>query len=85
MYDPLWALFFGALEPEARRAAIQDARERLLLEFYQSGRGRHTYADAETIGCREVEAVSRYLADKDFFFLAVVFFFLAMVKDVGVG
>jgi len=68
MYDPLWALFFGALEPDARRAAIQDARDRLLLEFYQSGRGRHTYADAEHIGCREVEAVSAYLADKDYFF-----------------
>jgi glutathione S-transferase len=68
MYDPLWALFFGALEADARRAAIQDARDRLLLEFYQSGRGRHSYADAEAIGCREVEAVSVYLADKDYFF-----------------
>lgn len=68
MYDPLWALFFGALEPAARRAAIKDARERLLLEFYQSGRGRHSYAEAEQIGCREVEAVAGYLADKDYFF-----------------
>lgn len=68
MYDPLWALFFAALEPEARRAAIEDARERLLLEFYQSGRGRLSYAEAEQIGCREVDAVSAYLADKDYFF-----------------
>jgi glutathione S-transferase len=68
MYDPLWALFFAALDPEERRAAIQDARDRLLLEFYQSGRGRHTYEDAEHIGVCEVEAVSRLLADKDYLF-----------------
>ena len=68
LYDPLWALFFGALEPEARRAAILDARERLLLEFYQSGRGRLSYAEAEHIGCREVAAVCAYLANKDYLF-----------------
>ncbi len=68
MYDPLWALFFAALEPDARRAAIQDARDRLLLEFYQSGRGRLSYAEAEHIGCREVDAVAWYLADKDYLF-----------------
>jgi isoprene-epoxide---glutathione S-transferase len=68
MYDPLWAMFFAALEPDARRAAIQDARDRLLLEFHQSGRGRQSYAEAEHIGCREVEAIAGYLADKDYFF-----------------
>lgn len=68
LYDPLWARFFGHLPLSERKPAILDARERLLVEFYQSGRGRHSYDEVEHIACKEVEAVSTYLGDKNFLF-----------------
>ena len=40
-----------------RRAAIEDARQRLMTEFYQSGRGRLSWEEVEHMGCRELEAI----------------------------
>ncbi|MBI4696036.1 MAG: glutathione S-transferase N-terminal domain-containing protein [Gammaproteobacteria bacterium] len=68
LYDPLWAMFFGGMEEAARLAAITDARQRLMTEFYQSGRGRHTAAEVEHIACREIDAVVTLLGTKRYLF-----------------
>lgn len=68
LYDPLWAVFFGALDEKARLAAIADARGRLLTEFYQSGRGRHGIAEVEHMACREIDAIVTLLGAKPYLF-----------------
>ena len=66
LYDPLWGQFYGDLSDAARTAAIQAARDRLLLEFYQSGRGRLSLAEAEQIGRRELDSIVAYLGDQPY-------------------
>lgn len=68
LYDPLWAQFFGHLSPEERGRAIDDARERLMTEFYQSGRGRLSWDEVEYIGCRELNAIAGWLGDQAYLF-----------------
>ncbi|MCC7121562.1 MAG: glutathione S-transferase N-terminal domain-containing protein [Gammaproteobacteria bacterium] len=67
-YDPLWAQFFGHLSEAERRAAIADARHRLLTEFYQSGRGRLSWEEVEHMGCREIDAVVAWLGETPYLF-----------------
>lgn len=68
LYDPLWAQFFGHLTPAEKAAAIQDARDRLMTEFYQSGRGRLTWDEVEHMGHRELDAVAAWLGEKPYLF-----------------
>jgi len=68
LYDPLWGQFFGHLSAADRRAAIEDARHRLLTEFYQSGRGRLSWDEVETMGRCEVDAVVAWLGGRPFLF-----------------
>jgi glutathione S-transferase len=68
LYDPLWGQFFGHLTAAARSAAIADARQRLLLEFYQSGRGRLSWDEVEHMARCEIDAVTAWLGDKPYLF-----------------
>ena len=68
LYDPLWAQFFGHLPEAERTAAIVSTRERILTQFYQSGRGRFSWEEVETMGRREIDAVAAWLGDKDYLF-----------------
>jgi len=67
-YDPLWEQFFGHLSQTDKRAAVEDARERLLTEFYQSGRGRLSWDEVEHLGCREIDAITAWLGHEDYLF-----------------
>ncbi len=67
-YDPLWGQFFGHLSDSERRAAIEDARQRLMTEFYQSGRGRLSWEEVEHMGCRELEAIVAWLGAELYLF-----------------
>ena len=67
-YDPLWGLFFGHLSDSERRAAIEDARQRLMTEFYQSGRGRLSWEEVEHMGCRELDAIVAWLGAQAYLF-----------------
>ena len=68
LYDPLWAQFFGHLSESERSTAIADARARLMTEFYQSGRGRLSWDEVETMGCREIDAIVGWLGDRPYLF-----------------
>ena len=68
LYDPLWAQFFGHLSQAERAAAIEDARHRLMTEFYQGGRGRLSWDQVEHMGCRELDAVVSLLGDRPYLF-----------------
>ncbi len=67
-YDPLWAQFFGHLSPAEQTAAIQDARARLMTEFYQSGRGRLSWDQVEHMGKREIDAIVAWLGERRYLF-----------------
>jgi hypothetical protein len=41
LYDPVWVEFLDFVPPEARLGPVKELRERILHEFYWSGRGRH--------------------------------------------
>ena len=68
LYDPLWARFFGHLSETEKPTAITDTRERIMTEFYQSGRGRLSWDEVEHMGRREIDAVSTWLGDKTYLF-----------------
>lgn len=68
LYDPLWAQFFGHLSTAAREAAITDARQRLMTEFYQSGRGRLSWEEVEHMGCCELDAIVAWLGSRPYLF-----------------
>ncbi|MGE0484185.1 MAG: glutathione S-transferase family protein [Gammaproteobacteria bacterium] len=68
LYDPLWGQFFGHLSEAERLQAIADTRQRLLTEFYQSGRGRLDWDEVEHLGCREIDALAAWLGDGPYLF-----------------
>ncbi|MGD9603215.1 MAG: glutathione S-transferase family protein [Gammaproteobacteria bacterium] len=68
LYDPLWGQFFGHLSDVDRRAAIEDARRRLLLEFHQSGRGRLSWDEVEHMGRCEIDAIVAWLGEGPYLF-----------------
>jgi glutathione S-transferase len=68
LYDPLWELFYGHLSADEKRQAVTATRERILLQFYQSGRGRLSWDEVEHMGCREIDAVCAWLAEQPFLF-----------------
>ncbi len=68
LYDPLWELFYGHLSAEEKRAAVEATRERILVQFYQSGRGRLSWDEVEHMGCAEIDAVVGWLGEQDYLF-----------------
>ena len=68
LYDPLWGQFFGHLSTTARAAAIEDARARLMTEFYQAGRGRLSRDDVEHMGRCEIDAIVDLLGEQTYLF-----------------
>jgi len=68
LYDPFWAQFFGHLPQIEQEAQIAAARERLLTEFYQSGRGRLDWDEVEHMGHCELDAIATWLDDKPYLF-----------------
>jgi glutathione S-transferase len=67
IYDPLFAEFLDSVPPEVRSGLVKDFRERILNQFYGSGKGRHTPEEVELLACAEFDAISTYLGDKPFF------------------
>jgi len=68
LYDPLWELFYGHLTSDEKRLAVEATRERILVQFYQSGRGRLSWDEVEHMGCREIDAVCGWLGGEDYLF-----------------
>jgi hypothetical protein len=70
IYDPLFAEFLDSVPPEVRSGLVKDFRERILNQFYGSGKGRHTPEEVELLACAEFDAISTYLGDKPFFMVS---------------
>ena len=60
------AAFFGAMPAPLRWVLPPLARRGLLAEMRGHGMGRHSVAEIESIGCRDVTAIADFLADKPF-------------------
>ena len=58
--------FFGALPAPLRWFVPTLARRALLAEMRGQGMGRHSVAEIHAIGCRDVNAIADFLADKPF-------------------
>jgi glutathione S-transferase len=58
--------FFGALPAPLRWFLPNLARRGLLAEMRGQGMGRHSVAEIQAIGCRDVTAVADFLADKPY-------------------
>ncbi|MBL8352864.1 MAG: glutathione S-transferase family protein [Burkholderiaceae bacterium] len=58
--------FFGALPPPLRWLLPPLARRGLRAEMRGHGMGRHSEAEIFAIGCRDVDALADFLADKPF-------------------
>jgi len=67
IYDPVWVEFLDFVPPEERAAPVKEFRERILQEFYWSGRGRHTPEEVEQLAREEYDALAAFLGDKPFF------------------
>ena len=67
IYDPVWVEFLDFVPPEARVAPVKEFRERILHEFYWSGKGRHTPEEVEQLAREEFDAILTYLGDKPYF------------------
>jgi hypothetical protein len=65
-WDKTREAFFGAMPAPLRWFVPRLARRGLLAEMRGHGMGRHTAAEIETIGCRDVTAIADFLADKPF-------------------
>jgi len=66
IYDPIWVEFLDFVPPEARVAPVKEFRERILHEFYWSGKGRHTPEEVEHLAREEFDAISNYMGDKPY-------------------
>ena len=67
IYDPLFVEFLDAVPYGARAGLVREFRERILQQFYGSGKGRHTPEEVEQLACAEFDAVSTFLAHKPYF------------------
>jgi glutathione S-transferase len=67
IYDPVFVEFLDFVPPDERLVPVKEFRERMLQEFYWSGKGRHTTEEIEQLASEEFGAVSTYLGDKPYF------------------
>jgi glutathione S-transferase len=67
IHDPVWVEFLDFVPPVARLVPVKEFRERILQEFYWSGKGRHTPEEVEQLAREEFDAISTYLGDKPYF------------------
>jgi isoprene-epoxide---glutathione S-transferase len=67
IYDPVFVEFLDFVPPEARVAPVKEFRERMLHQFYWSGKGRHAPEEIEEFAREEFDAISTYLGDKPYF------------------
>ncbi len=68
IYDPFWVEFLCWLPAEQRPAPVKEFRERLLAQFFHSGKGRNTEAEVEAMARQQIDAIADFLAEKPYFF-----------------
>jgi glutathione S-transferase len=66
IYDPIWVEFLDFVPPHERDVPVKEFRERILHEFYWSGKGRHTPEEVEHLAREEFDAISTYMGDKPY-------------------
>jgi glutathione S-transferase len=68
VYDPIWETFLAFVPPEARAAPVREFRERLLRQFFHSGKGRNSEKEVETMAFQQFDAIADFLGDKPYLF-----------------
>jgi len=68
LYDPIWAEFLAFVPVNERAGPVKEFRDRLLQQFFHSGKGRNTEAEVEAMARQQIDAISDFLGDQDYFF-----------------
>ncbi len=66
-WPQLKAHYFGKLPPGVRQLAAYFVRKRLHTEVYEQGLGRHDKSVIYDLALQDIDALARYLGDKDYF------------------